>query len=48
LPTRSYPDAGEKRRLGRIPVASHETFQIVTVPGVLLMLKDALHRGCCL
>src|ERR1700746_3209045 len=37
--------AGEERDVRAIPVAAHEVFQVMLVPGLLLRVQNSLHRS---
>src|SRR5258708_28664102 len=44
LPALVFARTGEKSQLRRIPVASHESFEVMPIPRILLSSQDALDR----
>ena len=45
LPTVGDAAVGKKRQVVGLPIASHEAFEVVTVPGVLLALEEGANVG---
>src|SRR6476660_690209 len=46
LPAGGLLSSGEERQVGRVPVARHEAFEVMAVPGLLLLLEESPDGGC--